>query len=177
QQPEGATIGESGARLAPGVALAARSAGEEVGDFAHIAVNGLEVAPNSRGYNLAALTPDGELLDAAVFDTLLPGEAERLATWVAALPVDTIVAGAVADEASLNLTEEAVNALHSLGVSGDLRGRFRWSHAFIGVKGAAPGSALEALALVQPATVFAGLPVDAPQVTGAIHRLEVIPAP
>jgi hypothetical protein len=30
-------------------------------------------------------------------------------------------------------------------VRGDLRGRFREAHAFVGVKGAVPGSALEAL--------------------------------
>jgi hypothetical protein len=30
-------------------------------------------------------------------------------------------------------------------VAGDLRGRFRESHAFVEVKGAAPGTALEAL--------------------------------
>jgi hypothetical protein len=49
------------------------------------------------------------------------------------------------DEASGRLTAEAVLALRSLGVAGDLRGHFRESHAFVGVKGAPPGTALEAL--------------------------------
>ena len=31
----------------------------------------------------------------------------------------------------------------SLGLSADLRNRFRWAHAAIAVKGAAPGTALE----------------------------------
>jgi len=53
------------------------------------------------------------------------------------------VAGAVRDEASGRLTEAAVRALGTLGVRGDLRGRFREAHAFVGVKGAAPGTALE----------------------------------
>jgi hypothetical protein len=32
-----------------------------------------------------------------------------------------------------------------LGAKDDLRGRFRVSHAFVGVKGAPPGSAIEAI--------------------------------
>jgi hypothetical protein len=55
------------------------------------------------------------------------------------------VAGAAKDEASGRLTEPAVRALGALGVAGDLRGRFRESHAFVGVKGATPGTALEGL--------------------------------
>jgi hypothetical protein len=55
------------------------------------------------------------------------------------------VAGAVRDEASHRLTEDAVAALRSLGVAGDLRGHFRESHAFVGMKGAPAGTALEAL--------------------------------
>jgi hypothetical protein len=47
------------------------------------------------------------------------------------------------DEASAQLTEEAVRALHSIGAAGDLRGKYRWTHAILGVKGAAPGTALE----------------------------------
>ena len=69
----------------------------------------------------------------------------RLAQLVRGLPDGTLVAGAVRDEASRHLTEEAVAALRSLGVAGDLRGRYRDSHAFVGVKGAAPGTALEEL--------------------------------
>ena len=46
---------------------------------------------------------------------------------------------------SAQLGADAVTALASLGVRGDLRGQYRESHAFIGVKGAPPGSALEAL--------------------------------
>jgi hypothetical protein len=64
---------------------------------------------------------------------------------VAALPPDTIVAGAVGDDGSRLLTEDAVRALGNLGVSGDVRGRFRAAHAFVGVKGAPVGSAFEAL--------------------------------
>ncbi|RIK34800.1 MAG: hypothetical protein DCC57_24020, partial [Chloroflexi bacterium] len=40
--PQGTPIGATGSRLDPGVALVIRSAGQEVGDFAHILVNGRE---------------------------------------------------------------------------------------------------------------------------------------
>lgn len=174
--PQGAAVGTTGIQLAPGVAVVIRSAGLEVGDFAHITVNGREVAPGARGYNLVALTPDGGVLDAAVFDTLVEGEAARLAAWVRQWPTGTIIAGAVADEASLNLTQEAVDALQTLGVVGDLRGQFRWSHAFLGAAGALPGTALEQTALITPATVYAGLPVDAPAVYGGVSLVEVVPS-
>jgi hypothetical protein len=42
------------------------------------------------------------------------------------------------------LTEEAVDALGSIGGQSDPRGSNDWSHAVIGVKGAAPGTVMEA---------------------------------
>lgn len=175
--PQGAPIGATGASVAPGVAVVIRSAGQEVGDFAHIRVNGVEAAANQRGYNLVALSPDGVILDTAVFDTLQEGEAARLAAWVRQWPEGTIIAGAVADEASLHLSEEAVQALQSLGVAGDLRGKFRWSHAFLGAVGAPPNSALEQTSLITPSTIYAAAPVDAPAVYGGVSQVEVVPSP
>ena len=137
-------IGATGS-VSPGD-LRVASAGQPYGESAKIAFNGVELAANWRGYNLVALAPDGRVQATGVFDTFLdPKAASRLAAFVAGLPDGTMVAGAVRDEASLRLTEEAVAALRTLGVAGDLRGHFRESHAFIGVKGAAPGSALEEL--------------------------------
>ena len=77
-----------------------------------------------------------------------------------ALPPGAIVLGAVKDEASAQLGVDAVAALASLGARGDLRGRYRESHAFIGVKGVPPGSALEALG-PRPAEVRVGEPASA----------------
>lgn len=173
--PQGAAIVATGARLDPGVAVVIRSAGQEVGDFAHILVNGHEAAASQRGYNLVAMAANGDILDAAVFDTLLEGEAARLAAWVRQWPEGTIIAGAVADEASLNLSEVAVQALQSLGVAEDLRGKFRWSHAFLGAVGAPPASALEQTSLITPAMVYAGAPVDAPAVYGGVTQVEIVP--
>jgi hypothetical protein len=46
-------------------------------------------------------------------------------------------------DASRALTADAVEALRTLGMTADLRGRLRVMHAAIGTKGAAPGTALE----------------------------------
>ena len=68
----------------------------------------------------------------------------------------------------MNLGEEAVAALRSIGATGDLRGKFRWSHAIIGVKGAAPGSALEALDGLRPVSVAVGPAVTEPFVAAGV---------
>ncbi len=162
--------------LEPGAALSVRSAGEEVGNFAHIYVNGIDVTPNTRGYNLAALTPAGDLLAAAAFDThAMPQASHDLAAWLQQWPAGTVIAGAVADEASYSLQAEAVDALQQLGVQTDLRGHFRWSHAFIGATGAPPASAAEQANLIAPAAVLIGPPVDAAQVYGAAGELRFSP--
>ena len=171
--PDSAPIGGTGAALPPGSALLVQSAGEEVGNFAAIWLDGRNVAPGGRGYNLAAVDPTGTLREAAVFDTFAPGESARMAAWLGQLPPGTLVAGAAADEVSLSLDQTGVDALARLGVVGDLRGRFRASHAFIGAVGAAPGSAVEAQSLVYPASVWAGAPLPAPAAYAALRAVEV----
>jgi hypothetical protein len=137
-------IGTTG-QVSPGD-LRVLSAGQPHGSASSVELNGVELSPGRRGYNLVALDPEGRVRGAAGFDTFFEAEAAgRLVAWVEGLPAGTIVAGAVRDEASGRLTEAAVRALGTLGVRGDLRGRFREAHAFVGVKGAAPGTALEGL--------------------------------
>ena len=111
------------------------SAGEEGGNLGHIYLNGVDISPNRRGYNIALIQPEQGLLKTANFDTHLDPEASRaLAEFIAAAPEDALIAVAAADEASLNLNEEAVAALRSIGGRVDLRGQFRASHALIGGK-------------------------------------------
>lgn len=137
-----------------------RSGGQPYGNEASIRVGIGELAPNARGYNLVALDRAGATLDRVVFDTFEDVDASAaLAKWVDALPPGTVVLGAVKDEASGRLGADAVQALATLGVRGDLRGHFRESHAFIGVKGAPPGSAVEALGR-RPIEVRVGEPAD-----------------
>lgn len=157
-------------------ALLVRSAGEETGNFGHIYVNGVEQSPNSRGYNLVALAPaDGRIVSAAGFDTHADSAAgTRLADWIRALPPGTWVAGAAKDEAAMQLDQAAIDAFASLGVTVDLRGHFRWGHAFIGQVGAAAHTALEASDGVRPAQVSYGLPLSAPAVAATLFEVEIV---
>jgi hypothetical protein len=174
-------VGATGASLAGDVSLLVRSAGQEVGDFAHIWLNGVDVASGERGYNLAAIDAEGRLVGSETFDTLAPpegpddppGDASReMAAWLRSWSPGTLIAGAVADEASLQLGQEAVDALREIGVATDLRGKFRWSHAFIGATGAT-GAAVEDAALLRPAVVALGAPVDGPVIYGQLRAIEI----
>jgi Interleukin-like EMT inducer len=145
------------AMYAPGD-LVVRSSGDPERRVGSVRLNDVELAPGRRGYNLVALDRQGGLIASVVFDTFESDAASReLAAWIGALPHGTIVAGAVHDEGSHRLSGEAVRALRTLGVGGDLRGRFREAHAFVGVKGALPGSAAEKLSAVM-AEVEVGTP-------------------
>ena len=153
------------------IPIVVQSAGEEVGDFAHIYIGGRDVALNERGYNIAVLERTGALR-VAVFDTHLdPAAAHQLVHFLAQVPQDTLVVVAVADEASMRLDEAGVNALRTLGATGDLRGRFRWSHAIIGLKGGAPGTALEAMDGLRPVTLALGAAVSSPSIAAGLAWL------
>ncbi len=157
------------------VDLLVESAGQPHGDRASIRIARGELAVNQRGYSLVAIDPAGRVVDRALFDTYADSAASAaLAAWVAAQPPGTIVAGAVRNEASERLTGAAVAALATLGVAGDLRGHFTESHAFVGVKGAPPGSALEALG-PRPVQVRIGQPERIPGLEVTEFALE--PAP
>jgi hypothetical protein len=117
------------------VAITVESAGQEAGDFGHIYMDGRNVSPEGRGYNLAVMDPQTGAVEAtASFDTHLDGEASQaMADFMASIPEGRIVAVAVRDEASRLLSEEAVQALRTIGAEGDLRVKFRWGQAIIGV--------------------------------------------
>jgi Interleukin-like EMT inducer len=136
-------IGRTGV-LSP-VDLFVVSGGKDAGDVASVMVNGYEVARNQRGYNVVAIdSGTGDVLWSDVFDCFgSPRESARLADAIARVPLRTVVAAAVKDEASGGLSDEAVAALRSLGGREDVRGRFRVSHLLVGVKGAPPGTAIE----------------------------------
>ena len=169
-------VGDTGV-ISP-VNILVKSAGEEVGDFGHVYVDGRNVSPDERGYNVVALdaaTGDVELR--GHFDTFASEEeSSRLADFIAGIPDGKIVAVVVEDEASLHLTEEAVEALRTVGAREDLRDLFRWEHAIIGVKGAEPGQALEATGLLRPVSVRVGQGFTEPTAAAALDYVQFEPA-
>jgi len=113
-------------------------------EFAYITVGGMDASTHRRGYNLAVIDPQsGAVIDKAGFDTG-DNESQTLTDFIADIPKGYIVVAALKEGGAQSLTEEAVEALTSLGGEIDLRGTEHLSHAIIGVKGAAPGTALEA---------------------------------
>jgi len=164
-------IGQTGVESP--VNLAVYSAGQEVGNLGHIYVDGRDAAPNERGYNVVVLDPQsGEVVQAAAFDTHLDEGASRaLAAFLGGVPEGHLVAVAAADEASRLLGQEAVDALRGIGATGDLRGRFRWGHAIVGVQGAAPGTALEVMDWMRPVTLVVGEGATEPDLAAALTTL------
>lgn len=174
--PIGPPLGQS--NISVPVSILAKSAGHEIGNFGHIYLNGRNVSLQGIGYNMVALDPKtGSILDRRTFNTFSVGRASRdMADWIEALPDGALVVLAVRDEASTKLTEEAVDALRLLGLEGDLRGRFRWSHAAIGAKGLLPGQGIESIQALRPATVKLGLGVTSPRVAAAFEWMRFFPA-
>lgn len=157
-------IGTTGV-LSPGDLRVTSRGGPKKGDDSRIRFNAGELSPSGRGYNLVAVGADARPLATATFDTFEDaGASAAMTEWIRALPAGTVVAGAVRDEASRLLGADAVGALRALGAVGDLRGRFRAAHAFIGVKGATVGTAAEAVG-PEEAEVSVGEPPPDPEFT------------
>jgi Interleukin-like EMT inducer len=96
------------------------------------------------GYTLAVIRPDGRVEEVRTFNTSWHESASHdLAARIAAIPQGWTAALATNYDASRALTADAVDALKTLGMAADLRGRFRVMHAAIGTKEAAPATALE----------------------------------
>ncbi|MCB0062097.1 MAG: hypothetical protein KDE19_08285 [Caldilineaceae bacterium] len=170
----GGPIGETGFSLP--VSLLAQSAGYDVGDLAQIWRNGLPLLAAETGYNLVVFDASGTVVATAHYDTLADDTAaDALAAFLQQWPAGTIIAGVVRDEAGYRLNQQAVDALANLGVATDLRERFRWSHAFVGVVGAEAGTALEAASLLQPATVAVGVPMAAPALYVGVKQITYSP--
>ena len=110
-------------------------------------VNGHEVVDvPRRGYNVVALDgADGRVLWGDNFDTFKSSaESRRMADRIATLPPGTIVIAGVKTDGGGQLTAEGAAALRSVGGQVDLQRTLWMAHALIGVKGAPPGSAVEA---------------------------------
>ncbi len=149
------------------------SAGEEVGDFGHIFVNGHKVSPNQRGYNIALIQP-GTLPQTANFDTHLdPAASTDLANFVNSAPAGTLIAIAAADEASAKLGKEAVLAMQTTGATDNLRGCFRCSHAIISQVDTNSERTLEALDPLRPVGVTTKLGLTEPNVAALVDWIQI----
>jgi len=98
-----------------------------------------------RGYCLYVIDKiNGEVKDFEFFDTWGDVYAsQKLSNFVDKISSEYVVIGLVLDEGSKTLTETAVNALRTLGVKEDIRGKANSVHIFIGQKGLQVGEALE----------------------------------
>ncbi len=95
---------------------------------------------HSPGYNVAIVDArSGQLLDRRAFD----GDPAALAAFIGGVEEGRIVIVALQGEAAAHLSDEALAALRAIGGRADPR-ESGGSHAIIGVKGTAPGAALEA---------------------------------
>jgi len=135
-----------------------------MGDSALITLNDQEIGfvHYSRGLNVAVINEvTGQPLVCTTFDTFLPGDSDRFADLVDKLPSGRIVAIAVKDDASANLSQRAKRACQSLGSRQVYCLRFRTSWAFIGQKDAKPGIAKEELSDYSDVVCSRLLPVSA----------------
>lgn len=157
----------------PIIDVTVQSAGEEVGKFGHIFINGFDISPNKTGYNLAIIPPQEPPL-VAHFDTHFDQTASnQLAQTLhsESWPTDIIIAIAVADEASRNLSEEAVTALQSLGSQSDLRDCFRCSHAFITQVGS--NIIYEGFDPIGPVNLTTNLGLTEPTIAATINTISI----
>jgi hypothetical protein len=156
--------------IRPVIDVGVTSAGEDVGGFGYIYVNGHNISPNQRGYNIAIIDTDGQVTTAS-FDTHLdPGATAALVEFLGKAPPDATIAVAAADEASNNLTEDAVQALQqTTGSTSDLRDCFRCSHAII----RHAGQTLEALDALRPVGLATSLGLTEPGIAAQIEWIDV----
>ncbi len=154
-----------------------KSAGEEVGDFAHIWIDGEDRSPNQRGYNLLAFITGINSADYVDhFDTFASSnEADRLAQFLEHDKKFHNVALAVRDEASLSASLRLAMALKSEGSK--LPVGWRSSHAFVRYI-TVPGENIiirEDASPIRPAIVSIGERITSPTVAGAVEWIQVQP--
>jgi len=99
-----------------------------------------------RGHNLVVIDPKSGNREVRIFDTFVsPDSANAMAEYINSLPDSTIVLAAIVDEGSLSMTENAHQALESLGSALTRQVQERDSWALVGWKGAVIGSVKETL--------------------------------
>ncbi|XP_066923126.1 uncharacterized protein [Clytia hemisphaerica] len=93
------------------------------------------LAPRGRGYNFVAInSKSGLVLESRSFDTFCCSiNCKRMYDWIKALNPQTIVLGAIQDEANSKFNNDCKNALALIGAS--YSSGYRGSHSIIGYRG------------------------------------------
>jgi len=135
----------------------------------------VKASTNRRGYNVAVFDQrTGRLLETRGFDTAANSyEADALAAYLSSISRGRIIALATKGDATAHLTPAAITALRGLGSRAaspvDLAGQ---SHALVGVRGAAPGSAAEE---IKPGDAFVRVAGDFRTLAAALDWVELGP--
>jgi len=146
------TIGTTGV-MAPKDILVMSGGGTGAKRMAHILLQGRDFAKPERGFHVAIIeTQSGQVTQTAQFDLYArESEAQRMAHFLHRVPPGAIGMFAVCDEASVNMSAALVEELLDFGFEeqahidhGAALFGLRYSFAGIGVKGALPGTALQA---------------------------------
>ncbi len=139
-------------------------------DKSSVRVNGRDLDVD-KGYLLVVLdAASGDVQARREFNSSWhDADSAALVEFVRTIPPGSPVLVASEFDVSRRLSGDAVAALRELGLREDLRDRFGWAHAAIGVKGAPPGSAVE---VVDPHAAVVSLnPSGTPIV--ALSRLQL----
>ena len=161
--------------------MVVKSAGEEVGDFAHIWIDGIDRSPDQRGYNYVGFDPLLASFEplAHAFDTFeSPNASLGLAQLLSAEARRNGSALAVRDEASRSLSDDAKLALLRFGAQTIVG--WRWSHAFLRYVSLDQQTfrhqtfIVEDASPIRPAIVSIGERITAPQVAGAIEGIDIV---
>lgn len=131
------------------IKIAVESAGYDHGNSSWITVNDEEpgMKTYTRGLNVGVFDEStGALLESQSFDLFADAaRADDFAKLIAQLPEEQIVAIAVQDDASINLSEAVKQACESVGSTLVRELKLRSSWAIVGRKGASRGSVPEQL--------------------------------
>ncbi len=135
-----------------------------------------DASAGRRGVNVTVLEPrTGRVLEKVGFDTTAnEGESERLAQFLADVTPGQIVLVASFGDAGAHLTEEAVAGLRSIGADVTLDGLRDNYFAVVGVKGAEPGTAAQAID-PNEAFVRVSLNPDRRELAAAVDWVEIGP--
>jgi hypothetical protein len=140
--PQLAQIGETGVTFRHAVTV--KSGGPGIGDLAWMTLDGADVSAHRNGTNVTVIDPATGVVEAMRgFDTTA-NEFERAALheFIAGIPDGKIVAVALQGAATAYLNLDTVTAFRTLGADTGPTDH-AVSYALIGVKGAAPGTAVE----------------------------------